>query len=267
MEPLLNDGRVARPAHSDRPAHSVQRGGAGFTLIELLVVIAIIALLAAILFPVFARAREKARQSSCASNLKQIGLGCLQYAQDYDERYPNYSPTTDGGVGTFRSNIYPYIKNSQVFSCPSNTSSATTSTQATENFGLCQAHYDMNHNVSGYTLISGVGWYGVPAAKIVAAAQTIAVGEIVSDGNGAGLRIDLPIVGVGTQHWLFAGHTTMGNFAFCDGHVKAYKWGSTMSPTLLWLPSGDINDEPGALAGTPLSTYLTVGASQDAYWK
>ncbi|MBZ0172326.1 MAG: DUF1559 domain-containing protein, partial [Phycisphaerales bacterium] len=59
-----------------------------FTLIELLVVIAIIAILAAILFPVFARAREKARQSSCASNLKQLALGLMQYAQDYDETYP-----------------------------------------------------------------------------------------------------------------------------------------------------------------------------------
>jgi len=62
----------------------------GFTLIELLVVIAIIAILAAILFPVFAKAREKARQSSCLSNLKQLGLACLSYAQDYDERWATY---------------------------------------------------------------------------------------------------------------------------------------------------------------------------------
>jgi prepilin-type N-terminal cleavage/methylation domain-containing protein len=66
----------------------------GFTLIELLIVIAIIALLAAILFPVFSRARESARRSSCASNLKQIGLGMLQYAQDYDEQLPEDAPST-----------------------------------------------------------------------------------------------------------------------------------------------------------------------------
>jgi prepilin-type processing-associated H-X9-DG protein len=187
----------------------------------------------------------------------------LQYVQDYDEKFPNFS-TTNGG--TYRSNIYPYVKSTSVFACPSNTSSATAGAQVTETFGLCPAHYDMNPNVSGYTLISGIGWFGVPASQIISPAQTIAVGEIVADGNGTTLRIDLPIVGVGTWHWLFAGHTGMGNFTFADGHVKAYKWGSTMAPTLLWLPSGDINNEPGALAGTPLSTYQAVGAAQDGHW-
>ncbi len=72
----------------------------GFTLIELLVVIAIIAILAAILFPVFAKAREKARQSSCLSNMKQIVLGTMQYAQDYDERLPmRWLATDSAGTG------------------------------------------------------------------------------------------------------------------------------------------------------------------------
>jgi prepilin-type N-terminal cleavage/methylation domain-containing protein len=87
----------------------------GFTLIELLVVIAIIAILAAILFPVFAKAREKARQASCASNLKQIALAILWYAQDYDERTQGYQ----GGVGSWHLLIEPYVKNTQVFACPS----------------------------------------------------------------------------------------------------------------------------------------------------
>ncbi len=89
----------------------------GFTLIELLVVIAIIAILAAILFPVFARAREKARQSSCLSNVKQIALGVLMYAQDYDERLLAYrSETVKISWVTL---IDPYVKNSQVWYCPS----------------------------------------------------------------------------------------------------------------------------------------------------
>lgn len=94
----------------------------GFTLIELLVVIAIIAILAAILFPVFARARENARRASCQSNLKQIGLGFMQYTQDYDERYPMYISLIGGT--TFRpygwaDSIQPYVKSIQIFQCPS----------------------------------------------------------------------------------------------------------------------------------------------------
>src|SRR5688572_12801376 len=92
----------------------------GFTLIELLVVIAIIAILAAILFPVFARARENARRASCQSNLKQVGLGLLQYSQDYDERFPilyyNVMPVPNEGWASF---IQPYMKSSQVFQCAS----------------------------------------------------------------------------------------------------------------------------------------------------
>ena len=87
-----------------------------FTLIELLVVIAIIAILAAILFPVFARARENARRSSCQSNLKQIGLGVAQYTQDYDER----TVPRQGANGWF-GNLQPYLKSEQIFQCPSET--------------------------------------------------------------------------------------------------------------------------------------------------
>ena len=109
----------------------MHRGGRGFTLIELLVVIAIIAILAAILFPVFARAREKARQTTCLSNVKQIGLALLQYLQDYDERFP-YAywgagsrylwPNGAWSGGMWIPAVYPYAKNIQMFNCPSNTS-------------------------------------------------------------------------------------------------------------------------------------------------
>ena len=99
----------------------------GFTLIELLVVIAIIALLAAILFPVFARARENARKSSCSNNLKQIGLGIAQYVQDYDETMPlgraGQNINADGSLladAPWHAAVFPYVKSAQLFRCPSN---------------------------------------------------------------------------------------------------------------------------------------------------
>lgn len=111
------------------------RINSAFTLIELLVVIAIIAILAAILFPVFARARENARRTACLSNQKQIALAVLQYAQDYDERYPLQAatgghPAAYGKDGVPVSNppgkgasiadkLYPYVKSTQVWRCPS----------------------------------------------------------------------------------------------------------------------------------------------------
>ena len=97
------------------------RQTSGFTLIELLVVIAIIAILASILFPVFARARENARRASCQSNLKQIGLGFQQYTQDYD----GWSPGSTTGNVSWPSTIFPYIKSEQIFACPSSDDTQT----------------------------------------------------------------------------------------------------------------------------------------------
>lgn len=101
----------------------------GFTLIELLVVIAIIAILAAILFPVFAKAREKARQTSCLSNNKQLGLGFMQYQQDYDEQFPTSNVNGQHILGQgWGGQIYPYIKSTGVYHCPDDaTPSDTTS--------------------------------------------------------------------------------------------------------------------------------------------
>ena len=97
-----------------------------FTLIELLVVIAIIAILAAILFPVFARARENARRTSCVNNMKQMGLGVAMYVQDNDGRYP-MSSNTDGSGRRWPDYIFPYVKSAQLFICPSVSESDVTS--------------------------------------------------------------------------------------------------------------------------------------------
>jgi len=128
----------------------------GFTLIELLVVIAIIAILAAILFPVFAKAREKARTITCASNMKQLGIGVAMYIQDYDENYPN---GTDGGqdLTGWASQINPYLKSNGIFHCPDDATQPFSSTAAHTLGGLAEASgttyypisYGLNSNLAG----------------------------------------------------------------------------------------------------------------------
>jgi prepilin-type N-terminal cleavage/methylation domain-containing protein/prepilin-type processing-associated H-X9-DG protein len=181
----------------------------GFTLIELLVVIAIIAILAAILFPVFAKAREKARQSSCLSNLKQIGLACQQYAQDYDERLPwhcRYIPgAADAAGNDWTGQITPYIKNVQVFACPS-----------ANRTGYCGGYgYNLSRNSAG----TQVGCDYMALGECQYPAETIIVGD--SDGtkwigcwtwaNGIE-QLDKP-----------GRHNDGGNFCMVDGHAKWYK--------------------------------------------
>lgn len=135
--------------HSFKTAGNVPRkkNFRGFTLIELLVVIAIIAILAAILFPAFARARENARRTSCLSNQKQIGLGVMQYVQDYDETYPpayleTTSPAPQGaalqwysGVWFWHEIIFPYTKSLQIYYCPSSPGTTDTATAFRQQYG------------------------------------------------------------------------------------------------------------------------------------
>jgi len=141
-----------------------------FTLIELLVVIAIIAILAAILFPVFATAREKARQSACLSNLKQIGLAYTQYEQDYDETVPQGSSTSYGWGRGWAGQIYPYVKSTQVFLCPDDTQPNDV------------ISYAVNANLVGYGPSPGYLDMPVSLSQMNAPAKTVLLFEVVNCG-------------------------------------------------------------------------------------
>ena len=151
----------------------------GFTLIELLVVIAIIAILAAILFPVFAKAREKARQTTCLSNMKQLGLGFVQYNQDYDEKFPDSQFYGRG----WASHVYPYVKSTGVYQCPDD-SDPQNSADALNGTN----EYHLSYVISGYVAQSYLGGNagGLSLSQLVAPASTVLLYETdsLSDGGG-----------------------------------------------------------------------------------
>ena len=189
-----------------------------FTLIELLVVIAIIAILAAILFPVFARARENARRSSCQSNLKQIALGFAQYTQDYDERYPNSVLPSPADSPGWAFALQPYIKSEQLFQCPSNTvsppDSAAFPTLLARAASPTFSDYYMNGNLGLPASGSNPAGYGVSESSLTNTANTILGGEAVS--GSANLIATAP-TGGGTAPAI---HLEGANYSFADGHVK-----------------------------------------------
>ena len=190
----------------------------GFTLIELLVVIAIIAILAAILFPVFAKVREKARQTSCASNMKQLGLAIMQYTQDNDEHYPDgydgqTTDVTQGKLLYWPAAIFPYVKSYGAYQCPDNPHSSQ--------IGCA---YIYNNHALNMTSLASVD---SPAQIIMLAdgGTTPYWADPAKDPKNVntahGLNSDYTI-------WLSVGrviedsqarHTDHANLAFADGHV------------------------------------------------
>lgn len=219
----------------------IQNKNAAFTLIELLVVIAIIAIIAAILFPVFAKVREKARQTTCASNLKQLGLGVLQYAQDYDEFLPAVSSETGTGTLSFRGLVQPYTKSIAVLKCPSNPvkdKADWPGETADQPLGItcsyAAARYDGTHK--GVFAFGSSGAFSASLAAIDTPASAIAIVESTAtfpDFNVAepayfACKENTSACFFGYAGNLYAGHTGYSNFLFSDGHVKAMKPMSTI---------------------------------------
>lgn len=195
------------------------RTNKAFTLIELLVVIAIISILAAILFPVFARARENARRASCMSNLKQIGLGLMMYTQDYDEMYPVIAqsagdkiqypgdPVGTLGANTWVARIYPYVKSIQLFNCPS----------ATRAWDGKSATVTTNVSYGGNSALFGPsGANALSMAAVLSPSQTL----MYADSDGTSGAYFLYPLHYDDTRYISDRHLNGTNIVFADGHVK-----------------------------------------------
>jgi prepilin-type N-terminal cleavage/methylation domain-containing protein/prepilin-type processing-associated H-X9-DG protein len=223
----------------------------GFTLIELLVVIAIIAILAAILFPVFARAREKARQSSCLSNMKQLGLASLMYAQDYDERaclQYHHAGSADaetllepGGRSMWFVYLEPYVNNEQVLACPS------------DNYERIYAQSD-GGRISVTDPVVSYGWnyilcylQPVKLAVFTEPASTIMLVE-QGDSYPYGRWFNQADAGMTQMPWKYGRHNGGANYTFWDGHAK-------------WVTGERVPQQYGAT-----QPYATRELRMDPYW-
>ena len=266
---IMNRERSIRGA---RPQH-------GFTLIELLVVIAIIAILAAILFPVFQKVRENARRASCQSNLNQLGLALTQYTQDNDEQFPK---CLNGGGTGWGAAVYPFTKSTGVYKCPDDPTGTATNLN-----GLGENDVPVSYAINPNIPIAGLSGQTSSASTVmlseVQGAQTDVTSEAGDpgnygahsspsanggDGGGAGY-IDWSrgtkyassistTVGLGnppcnayTAYLLNPVHTGGSNFLLADGHVKYFQ-GNKISP-------GSTNPDPNAGQSNGCGTAAGTG--------
>ena len=248
-----------------------------FTLIELLVVIAIIALLAAILFPVFGRARENARRSSCQSNLKQAGLGILQYAQDYDEiNVPaqiqmQFTPAPASPLEVpWHYLIQPYVRSVQVLKCPSYSKTSGGNNVyhtggANEPTAISRSYYANGGD-------EGTGSFGgkrpfkkfpevVALASVQSPATTIAVCELRGAASSP-FADALAYFTNATSDEAFINHLSTTNFLFMDGHVKALKPTATATSTINMWTNTNKTDTASPTDGAPSALITAMGTAE-----
>lgn len=236
--------------------HIFRKRKQGFTLIELLVVIAIIAILAAILFPAFAKAREAARRSTCSSNLKQIGLAMLQYTQEYDEKYP---ANKNGTAGTWHQVLQPYVKSVGLFKCPSNSNADDLAKSlAASPAPQISVSYGMNYE-------AGDSGWGAPFSSAVIAepANKIIVSEMRNNAEDGLMWSDWGNSGsTAFKDTAFAGHLGTMNCLYFDGHVKSLRPTATVAGGYSqWGYFGSTGGSPGPFAGCSNGSTVAINCN------
>lgn len=257
----------------------ITKSKAGFTLIELLVVIAIISILAAILFPVFATAREKARQTTCASNEKQRALACVQYVQDYDEVTPcGYLISGNYGPG-WAGQLYPYVKSTAVFACPDDATVPQVPTYygpTYYTFYTLSYIYNMdlaNLNISKFSSTPSTVLLAEISGSDASFTQPEPTALLSTVGNGTGgLGNHVYATGYLGQNALanpgYEGnaflvsvgrHSEGSNFVFADGHVKWLSGGKVSAGYV----AGQAADSPNYVP-CPNGKYCTAAGTANA---
>lgn len=224
-----------------------------FTLIELLVVIAIIAILAAILFPVFARARDKARQAQCISNLNQIAKAFRMYNQDYDTYMPPTAVSTIPTSPIWSAMVVPYVKNNDLFRCPNDGVGRYVETYEMRGW----LPYGYNREWAPFSPTRNELDYVVQLSRVVQPAMCVVVtdsvpGDVAQGYVGYIVRANVLPTPINARAGFAARHSDGINIAFADGHSKWYKAESVVPI------AGNLNNTPAGVRWDPIDYQSTT---------